>query len=179
MIRHSAKFTIAAVALAAAVALTGCANSTPATQATQVTLNDGWAKAVPSMNGGGMGMSAIFGTLSNIGSKDATLVSASCPKTAATVQLHETYTDANGSMAMRQKDGGFVIPANGTFTLQPGGYHIMLMDMPADEALVAGDSVSCTLTFSDKSSEDITVPVKSSSTYNESTSTPAPTMSMG
>lgn len=161
---------LAAVASCAAIALAGCAtSSTPATQAEAVSLQNGWAKAVPSMADGGMGMSAIFGTLSNSGSSDADLVSASCPDTAGMVQLHETFTDASGQSSMRQKDGGFVVPANGTFTLEPGGYHIMLMSMPNDQALVAGDTVSCTLTFSDNSTENITVPVKDSSTYNEST----------
>ena len=169
--RIATRSVIGAVALVASFALAGCASQTPATQAASVTLQNGWAKAVPSMQNGGMGMSAIFGTLANSSSASANLVSASCPAVAGTIQLHETFTDSTGTSSMRQKAGGFVVPAKGSFVLEPGGYHIMLMDMPAATALVSGDSISCTLTFADASTENITVPVKDSATYSESTGT--------
>ena len=40
---------------------------------------------------------------------------------------------------------GIVIPAGGTVTLEPGGYHVMLMGLTGD--LAAGQVVRLTLTF--------------------------------
>lgn len=38
-------------------------------------------------------------------------------------------TEPGGSSTMRPKDGGFVIPADGSHALVPGGDHIVLMDL--------------------------------------------------
>ncbi|HET8996575.1 MAG TPA: copper chaperone PCu(A)C [Acetobacteraceae bacterium] len=58
-------------------------------------------------------------------------------------ELHETIDD-HGIMKMRAVPS-LAIPANGTVTLKPGGYHIMLVGLK--HALHAGDSVPLTLTF--------------------------------
>ena len=44
---------------------------------------------------------------------------------------------------MRQKDGGFDIPAGGTHELAPGGDHFMVMDYAP--AIEAGDTIDVTL----------------------------------
>lgn len=59
------------------------------------------------------------------------------------VELHETKMDGN-MMEMRPIDG-LDIPAGDTVKLEPGGYHIMLIDLAQD--LAAGDTVSITLSF--------------------------------
>ena len=157
---------LAALALAAPLLLVGCSGATAdsategaaaGSQTTEtgegaestVTLTDGWAKA-------GDGMTGVFGTLDNNGDADITLESVESPS-AGMIELHETVT-SGGSSTMREVDGGFTIPAGGTFELAPGGNHIMFMDMP--EALLAGDEVPLTLAFDNGSTLEISVLVK-------------------
>lgn len=81
------------------------------------------------------------------------------------LELHETVENEDGQMVMREIGGGFVIPADGSMTLEPGGNHIMLMDLTAP--LAAGEEVTFTLTFSDESTYEFTAPVKDYSGANE------------
>ena len=147
----------------AAFALTGCATSTQApeetgTAADGVTISDAWVKSAES------GMSAAFGTLHNDSDEDITVVSATTDASPM-IELHETVENDSGEMVMRQKDGGFVIPAGASFDLEPGGNHIMLMDLA--NPLAAGDDVTFTLTLSDDSTYEFTAPVKDYSGANE------------
>lgn len=147
---------------AAALALTGCAPAASTAAATPaadtVTIGDAWVKSAES------GMSAAFGELSNSGAADVTVVSATTAA-ASMVELHETVANDAGEMVMRPREGGFVIPAGGSFQLAPGANHIMLMGLTA--ALKAGEEVAVTLTFSDGSTYAFTAPVKDYSGANE------------
>lgn len=150
---------------AATLALAGCstaadaspdAAAAPAGQS--VSLADGWVKAADS------GMSAAFGGLTNAGSEDVTVVSATT-EASSMLELHETVENETGELIMREIEGGFVIPAGETLDLEPGGNHIMLMDLT--DPLEAGEEVSFTLTFSDDSTYEFTAPVKDYSGANE------------
>jgi len=147
----------------AAFALTGCATSSDSaaestTASDAVTISDAWAKAADS------GMSAAFGELANDSGDDVTVVSATT-EASSTVELHETVEDGSGQMTMRKIDGGFVIPAGGSLSLEPGGNHLMLMGLTSP--LMAGDDITITLTFSDDSTFAFTAPVKDYSGANE------------
>ena len=83
---------------------------------------------------------------------DITIVGASSDA-ATMVELHEVV-DA----VMQQVDGGLTIPAGGELTLQPGGFHLMFMGIPAP--LMAGDEVSVTLELEDGSTLPFTAVVK-------------------
>ena len=74
------------------------------------------------------------------------------------LELHETVENETGEMVMRQIEGGFTIPAGGSLALEPGGNHIMLMDLTSP--LMAGDEVTFTLTFADDTTYEVTAPVK-------------------
>lgn len=158
--RISTRFGILLVA--AALGLAGCASgstSTPATtEADSVTTTDAWVKAADS------GMSAAFGVLENSGETDATIVSVSSDASSM-MELHEVVDDGSGSMVMQEKDGGFVVPAGGSLTLEPGGYHFMLMDLTAP--LVAGEEATFTVTFDDGSTMEFVAPVKDFTGANE------------
>ncbi|WP_327085102.1 copper chaperone PCu(A)C [Nonomuraea sp. NBC_01738] len=104
-----------------------------------LTITDPWVKTTKS------GMTAAFGTLANPGAAAITITSATTPA-APRVELHETVGEG-ADMKMRPKEGGFVIPANGTLDLKPGGDHIMLMDVA--DPVRPGAEVSFTLTFAD------------------------------
>lgn len=160
-------FAAAAFLAATALALTGCATASTATgtdadsatpAAESVTVENTWVKAEDS------GMSAAFGEIENTGAGDVTIVSVASPASTA-LELHETVANETGEMTMREKGGGFTIAAGESLTLEPGGNHIMLMDLP--DPIVAGDEVTFTLTFSDDSTLDFTAPAKDYAGANE------------
>ena len=155
---------LAAVIAVSLLALTGCAGEkTPATTESSaagdvVSIQDAWVKSAEE------GMSAAFGTLSNTGDEDVTVVSVAS-EASPMIELHETVENDAGEMVMREIEGGFIIPASGKLALEPGANHIMLMDLPAP--LTAGGEVTFTLIFSDDSTYEFTAPVKDYSGANE------------
>lgn len=72
---------------------------------------------------------------------------------AAEVQLHETTTGEDGTTSMRPVDG-LDLAAGGELVLEPGGYHLMLVDV---ERVEAGDEVDITLIW--ENSGESTIPV--------------------
>ncbi|WP_418276552.1 copper chaperone PCu(A)C [Isoptericola jiangsuensis] len=169
-LRH--RTTALALLAVGSLALAGCAESTATTgsadtsttasaasAAESVTVTDPWVKAADE------GMSAAFGEITNDGDADVTLTVAQSDA-AGMVELHETVADGAGEMSMQEIDGGFVIPAGQTLTLEPGGNHLMFMDLTGP--LEAGAEVTVTLTFSDDSTTELTAPVKDYSGANES-----------
>ncbi|OYD66508.1 copper chaperone PCu(A)C [Rhodococcus sp. OK302] len=132
-------------ALSAALTLTGCSsNSEKKTEAAQsITVQDQWIKAAPEM------MSSGFAELTNTGDTDVRLVAATSPASAR-VELHEVVSGDGGTMTMRPKDGGLLIPAHGTASLAPGADHLMFMELAAP--LLPGTETDVTLVFDDGSS---------------------------
>ncbi|MFE6734982.1 copper chaperone PCu(A)C [Microbacterium sp. NPDC057650] len=160
-IRTTTRF--AALLAASALLITGCSNATPDQAETKpagqtVTIEDAWAKAADE------GMTAVFGTLVNKGGDDVTVVSAKTDA-AEMSELHETVQNDAGEMTMRPIEGGLALSHDARVALEPGGDHIMLMGLTAP--LKAGDEVTVTLTFSDKSTYEFTAPVKDYSGANE------------
>lgn len=129
----------ALVAVAAVLAACGSSSaSTSSSSAAPITAKDPWVKTATS------GMTAAFVTLENSSSTADVLVSATS-SAAGMVQLHEMVMQ-DGQMVMQEKKGGIPVPANGTAVLEPGGNHIMLMELK--EPIKAGEKVAITLTFS-------------------------------
>lgn len=147
---------------AAALVLTGCASTpaadTPTDQADALSISDAWVKAADE------GMSAAFGELTNDSDADVTVVSAETDASTM-VELHETVENDAGEMIMREKSGGFVIPAGGSLLLEPGGNHLMLMGLTGP--LEAGAETAFVLTLSDGSTLEFAAPVKDYSGANE------------
>lgn len=164
--KTAASARLGAALAAATLALAGCAATGAtaedaegtATAGQGITMTDGWVKAAES------GMSAAFGELSNTGTADVTVVSATTEASDG-VELHETVENETGEMIMREIEGGFVIPAGASLDLEPGGSHIMLMDLT--DPLEAGEEATFTLTFSDDSTYEFSAPVKDYSGANE------------
>lgn len=123
MLRH----LIATTALAAGIA-----------QA-QVSVEDAWVRAtVPQQKATGAFMKLNA-------AKDTRLVSVTSPASPV-VEVHEMAMQDN-VMRMRQVPG-VELPAGKTIELKPGGYHIMLMDLP--QQMKAGETVPLTLVFEGK-----------------------------
>lgn len=99
-------------------------------------------------------MTACFGQLKNVSDKDINVVSFSSPTLeGATTELHETVDGM-----MREKEGGFTIPAGGTYDLVPGGDHLMIMNYPG--AIPAGDNLTVELKLDDGTTLTTEIPVR-------------------
>lgn len=98
-------------------------------------------------------------SLQNTGSKADRLMSVST-SAAAVVEVHETFTQADGMMGMRPVKDGLEVPPGATVTLKPGGYHIMMMNLR--QQLVEGQTVKLSLRFASGKQVDVDASVKSS-----------------
>ncbi len=99
---------------------------------------------------------AVFVSLQNPQAGDDKLLSATS-SVAATVEIHETATDATGTMSMRQIDG-VDVPAGQTVDLTPAGKHIMLLGLT--QPLTEGSTFDITLTFQNAGAVVVPVTVK-------------------
>jgi copper(I)-binding protein len=68
--------------------------------------------------------------------------------------------DMDPQMRMQQLVDGLPLPAGETVTLEPGGYHIMLLDLA--EPLEVGDEIEVTLDFENADDMNMTVEVAES-----------------
>ena len=104
-----------------------------------LTLTDGYCRAKAADSD----MTACFGTLKNSSDEDITVESFSAPELeGASTELHEVVDGM-----MRQKEGGFTVPAGSSQELMPGGEHLMIMNYP--DPIEAGDTLKFTLSLSD------------------------------
>ena len=102
-------------------------------------------------------MTSAFGILTNATGRDLQLIGASTAA-AGMIELHETAGDGSGGMSMQEKEGGFPVPDGGELVLEPGGNHLMLMDLA--EPLQPGDEVELSLDFEDGTAMTVTATVK-------------------
>jgi copper(I)-binding protein len=145
MHKHLLSMTIFAAALAAAPAL-HAAGAADAIHAMEPSV-----RMVPP----GQDQTGAYVTLHNADKRDHSLVKAASPAARAT-ELH-TVVDEGGMKKMRPVPK-IDIPAGGQTRLQPGGLHIMLIDLK--QPLTEGANVPITLIFEDGSSTDISAPVR-------------------
>ncbi len=117
-------------------ALTALLLSLPASA---IEVDQPWARATPP----GSTLSAAFMTLTSSADQSDRLLEASSPS-AGRVEIHETRM-VGDVMQMRQIEQGLSIDAGSTVTLEPGGLHLMLLDLRAP--LLAGESLPLTLRF--------------------------------
>lgn len=147
-----------ALALALALPLlTGCGEDeapAAAAEAGALTIEDPWVRATTGTED--PTMTAAFLVIDNETEEDVTLESATSPA-APMVQIHE-MAEVDGETVMREAEHGVLVRAGGGQLLQPGGYHLMLMDL--EDELAAGAEVDLALTFSDGTTLEVTAPVK-------------------
>jgi len=123
-----------------------------AEQIGQLSISQPWTRATPpkAQTAGG------FLTIENAGASSDRLVGASSP-IAGRVEIHEMRMD-NGVMVMRPATDGITIPAGGSMTLAPGGFHIMFMQLK--EGLAEGDAVPVELSFERAGDIEVLFPVE-------------------
>ncbi len=128
--------------LLAALSGASAADSGPA----GVSVRDGWMRALPSsVPSGG------YFTLQNKGGKAVILTGANSPA-CGMLMLHKS--EDKGGMSSMMDMAEVSVPAGGSVSFTPGGYHLMCMD--TTPALKPGATVPVTLQF--KSGEKLTVP---------------------
>ena len=129
---------VAAVALTFSLAACGDDDDSAGSD---VTVTEAWVRQPAE----GQTTSAAYGIVTNDGDGTTTLVGGAVDFD-ATVEVHETMMDDEGVMMMQEREGGFEIAAGGTLTLEPGGPHVMMLDIdPADVV----DPVAVTFIFDD------------------------------
>jgi hypothetical protein len=140
-LRRSLPSRIALLAAAVLAALAGCSSgATPTAAPGAITVSNASFRE-PTAPGA---PAAVYLTIANAGSEGDALLGATSPD-AASVELHETSMDSSGMMGMHPIER-LEIPAKGSVTLEPGGYHFMLMGV-TDEAMIAGATIELRLEF--------------------------------
>jgi periplasmic copper chaperone A len=145
--RFLSKLSLMAVLLAATSTAFAQAGET-----SKVNVEQPWARATPA----GATTGAVYMTLANK-SDTADRLTAASSDVASKVQIHEMAV-VNGIMKMRQLANGLAIPAGGSVTLKPGGYHVMLIALK--KRLIAGQTLPLRLTFAKAGTISITVPIQ-------------------
>lgn len=135
------------VGLGSSVVLAGSGHA----QESGLMVHDAWVRLVPPVAKN----SAVYMEIMNAGGATAKIESASSP-VAAVVEVHQT-TMADGVMKMSEVKG-LEVPAAGSVTMKPGGYHVMLINLKAP--LQKGQEVPVTLNFSTGERLTVKAPVK-------------------
>lgn len=150
----------ALVALAAAVAsgaLVGCTDSADSSADETLSappyfaVTGAYVRAAPSG-----GVSAAFFEIENPTASPDTLLAAATD-VSDDVQIHQSTVSEDGLSRMERVER-VPVPAGATVALEPGGYHLMLLDLQRD--LVVGDSLLVELTFAERGALTTRVPVR-------------------
>jgi len=127
------------IAAVAALMLTAAVAAADDAHAGSLRIEDAWSRATPAGSRVGVGYLRIV----NDGEHADRLIGASS-SAAGRVMVHRTV-EADGTTRMEHQSDGVAIPAGARVTLEPGGYHLMLMQL--EQPLGKGDRVPVTLTF--------------------------------
>lgn len=127
-------------------------------------IKNAWARfSVP-----GMKASGVFLDLDNQSRQDDVLLSVSTP-VAGQGEIHESISE-NGMMKMQALPEGLPLPASQVTHLQPGSYHVMLMNLK--EPLKLGMTIPVTFKFKYHKPIIINVPVIKGKSQNSAASAP-------
>lgn len=116
----------------------------------RLNVEDVWVR--PGIAGGN---SAVYFVINNPAGTEDVLLSAKTPASPS-AEMHMSQMDENGVMQMQQQLS-VSIPARSQVEFQPGGLHVMLINLPQD--LNAGETISLTLTFQNAGEIELSVPV--------------------
>jgi hypothetical protein len=136
------------------VVLSGSAIGVPwAGMHSSIQVHDAWIRAVPP----NATTTAAYMVLENKSGQDDQLIGARSP-IAKKLELHNVRKE--GEMMQMYPVKHIDVPTHGSTTLQPGGLHIMLIDLKAVPK--AGEEVSLILAFQHAGDVELKVPVKES-----------------
>ncbi len=132
---------------ALAMIVTSCSSSS------ELDVEDAWARNSAGMADAG----AVYMTITGGEEADRLTGVTIGSNIAGMAQVHETAMDDDGLMSM-QEVPQIDIPANGEVSLEPGGFHVMIM--PLADPLTAGDEFTITLNFEQAGPVEVTVEVR-------------------
>jgi|SRR5690625_944685 len=115
------------------------------------TISDAYARATPP----GAAVGAVYFKLHNQDNQADRLLRADSP-VAERTEIH-THTMTDGVARMHEVPA-IELPPGEVVTFQPGGYHIMLIELTAP--LTAGETLPLTLTFELAGEVSLTVPIR-------------------
>lgn len=117
-----------------------------------VAVDNQWSRTSP------MVTSAAAAYMDITASVEDRLIGASVDSSiAAAVEVHETSMNDEGAMMM-QPVTGIDLPPGETVKLEPGGFHIMLLELV--EPLETGQTYTLTLQFAESGDQEIEVEVR-------------------
>lgn len=123
-----------------------------------IEINDAWVR--PALADGN---SAAYMEIVNNTNTPIVLTSVTA-ESASMIQIHQTVIE-NEMAQMQHMENGLRIAADNSIQLQPGGYHIMLMNLEAE--LNEGDIITLTLTFDNDENLIVNAPVSLSGNVEE------------
>jgi copper(I)-binding protein len=141
--------------LAAVLMLAGCGSPGGQTPP-DVRIREAWARPTVYADGVGSpvgGTAAVYLKMVNIGDYDTALLEAISGVAGSTL-LHETRIEDDVA-SMHSQHSGVSIPARATVVFEPGGKHIMLIDLR--QPLIEGETFAVTLRF--RHGQTVSVPV--------------------
>jgi copper(I)-binding protein len=116
-----------------------------------ITVSQPWARATP----GGATVGGAFLEIKAAPGVADRLVAVKSP-VAGAAELHNHIME--GGVAKMRRVDDIKVPAGGSVSLKPGGYHVMLIDLK--QPLKEGDSVPLTLVFDKAGKLDVDVMVE-------------------
>ena len=145
----------ALLVLFAAIALGACEPTPEPAEApvTDLVVEYAWARPADTS---GVDRSAAYFTLRNGPAEPARLVSARTDVTRV-AEIHLSFEE-NGVMRMRPVVDGVEVAPGETVAFEPGGYHIMLIDL--QRPLAPGDRFPLTLVFDGADEREVEVEVR-------------------
>lgn len=118
-----------------------------------IEIGDPWARASAMVQNAG----AAYMTIS-AGEEGDTLIGVSVDSSVAGMaELHQSAMGDDGMMTMEMVPS-IPVPANGSVSLEPGGYHVMLMNLAAP--LQTGEEFEITLQFENAGEITVTVEIR-------------------
>jgi len=138
------------LALAFALALSAAPAVAQEFKAGDITIDKAWSRATPK----GAEVGAGYLTIHNNGAAPDRFTGGTADF--ANVEVHE-MSMVGGVMKMRELKDGLVIPAHGSVTLAPNGYHLMFTGLK--QPLTKGSVAKATLTFEHAGAIPVEFPV--------------------
>jgi copper(I)-binding protein len=138
------------LALAFALALSATPAIAQEFKAGDITIDKAWSRATPK----GAVVGAGYLTIHNNGAAPDRFTGGTADF--ANVEIHE-MSMVGGVMKMRELKDGLAIPAHGTVTLAPNGYHLMFTGLK--QPLTKGSVAKATLTFEHAGAIPVEFPV--------------------
>lgn len=119
----------------------------------ELEIEDVWARTSASSQDNG----AVYMTITGGDAADRLVGVSVGADVAGMAQLHESSMNDQGVMSMEQVPE-ISVAADGTVMLEPGGFHVMLMNLA--EPLQAGDEIDVTLMFQEAGEIEVTAEVR-------------------